>query len=187
MDNEIPDAVIPVESVLETEENVISVNAVKDDLKIEEKFEEPILERIEERPFVFENTNIFENNFVEPVVETPIIEDKELVEEIEVPKFNFEKIVEEAKKVEEEKQPEIYTKGPQIFSSVYVPERKEEIEAPKVEDAKIEMPLPKSNDESDFELPVLKKEEVKEEKIEVPVLNDYDLDNLSGETYTINK
>ena len=147
------------------------------------------------------NTNIFNNDFQEQIVEsvveqTPVEEPKSTESEIEVPEFNFDEIV---KDVEEVKQNNTYTKGPQIFSSVYVPEKKEETielkEEIKVEEPveeKIELVKPAVDEELDFELPTLKKEEVKEEpkfeeKIEMPVLNDYNLDELSGETYTINK
>ena len=43
------------------------------------------------------------------------------------------------------------------------------------------MPTPKNDD--DIELPTLKKDV---EEIEKPVLNDYNLNDLSGETYNIN-
>ena len=156
--------------------------------------EAPILPEVEEKPFVF---NDFET--VKSEVEIPIIESvsdvipKEETEEIEVPTFNFDEII---KTVEETKVEEkTINKGPQIFSSVYVPE-KEEVVKPVV-DVKNEL---NNDDEMEFELPTLKKEEpaveIKEEvrelpkaeeEIEMPVLNDYNLDELSGETYMINK
>ena len=46
-----------------------------------------------------------------------------------------------------------------------------------------------TKEELDIELPMLKKEyvEEKQEDVKKPVLNDYNLDELSGETYNINK
>ena len=46
-----------------------------------------------------------------------------------------------------------------------------------------------SADEMEIELPTLKKEVVEEhsnEKIEKPILKDYNLDDITGETYNIN-
>ena len=143
--------------------------------------EEPLLERVEEKPLAIDNTNIFNNDFISEIVE----ETKEInepikdEEEIEVPKFNFDESV---KEVEEVKKNETYTKGPQIFSSVYVPEKKEE-----VKEEKIELPVVEETEDIGFELPSLKKEETKEDVIEKPILTDYNLDELSGESYTINK
>lgn len=179
-DNEIPEPVIPVQEEIKVEEQQLQ-EPVFEEPKLEID-EEPLLERVEEKPLAIDNTNIFTNDFVKELVEEPkqeIVENND--EEIEVPKFNFDEIV---KDVEEVKQNETYTKGPQIFSSVYVPEKKEEVKEEKIE-------IPVSNEEDEdlgFELPSLKKEEPKqEEKIEKPILTDYNLDELSGESYTINK
>lgn len=179
-DNEIPEPVIPVQEEIKVEEQQV-LEPIFEEPKIEID-EEPLLERVEEKPLAIDNTNIFTNDFVKELVEEPkqeIVENNE--EEIEVPKFNFDEIV---KDVEEVKQNETYTKGPQIFSSVYVPEKKEE-----EKEEKIEIPVSKEEDEDlGFELPNLKKEEQKqEEQIEKPILTDYNLDELSGESYTINK
>jgi len=180
-DDEIPEPVIPV---VEQEEPVVDEIKIEAPVVEEEQQEEfsfePLLEKIEEKPLAIDNTNIFNEEFVEQVIETPKVEIKPVVEEIEVPEFNFDEIV---KDVEEVKLNESYNKGPQIFSSVYVPEKKEE---PVIEMPKAEIPAVKEEEDLGFELPSLKKEETKEE-IEVPVLNDYNLDELSGESYTINK
>lgn len=180
-DDEIPEPVIPI---VEQEEPVVDEIKIETPVVEEEQQEEfsfePLLEKIEEKPLAIDNTNIFNEEFVEQVIETPKIEIKPVVEEIEVPEFNFDEIV---KDVEEVKLNESYNKGPQIFSSVYVPEKKEE---PVIEMPKVEIPAVKEEEDLGFELPSLKKEEIKEE-IEVPVLNDYNLDELSGESYTINK
>jgi len=176
-DNEIPEPIIPE---IKEENNV--EEPIIDEPKLEIN-EEPLLERVEEKPLAIDNTNIFNNDFLSEFVEEPQVEESinNLVEEeIEVPKFNFDEIV---KEVEEVKQNESYTKGPQIFSSVYVPEKKEEVKEEKIE-------IPVSTEETDdigFELPSLKKEEAKKEVIEKPILTDYNLDELSGESYTINK
>jgi len=188
---EIPE--VPVVEPVKEINNELSSIEQKEEFNISTIEEiSPILEKIEEKQLVFNDTNI-EDVPVVPVIEQieekvvePIVSD-----EVEVPTFNFDEIV---KSVEETKKPEnTYTRGPQIFSSVYVPE-KEDVKVE--EEPKIEIPeikeIPKTNDEMDFELPTLKKDvkveeetEIKEEKIEMPVLNDYDLDNLSGETYDI--
>ena len=180
-DNEIPEPIIPVQEEIKIEEQQLQ-EPVFEEPKLEID-EEPLLERVEEKPLAIDNTNIFNNDFLSEFVEEPQVEESinNLVEEeIEVPKFNFDEIV---KEVEEVKQNESYTKGPQIFSSVYVPEKKEEVKEEKIE-------IPVSTEETDdigFELPSLKKEEAKKEVIEKPILTDYNLDELSGESYTINK
>lgn len=176
--NEIPEPVIPV--VSEEVVNDIPVEEPKIEEPVIEIEETPLLEKVEEKPLVFEDTTEFNKEFEEIVAPEPVIELESVeptLEEIEVPEFNFDEIV---KDVEEVKLQDTKVQGPQIFSSVYVPEK--EVEIPKVE---IEVP---TSEELDFELPVLKKEvapEPKEEKIEVPELNDYNLDNLSGESYNI--
>ena len=170
---DIPEPILPVmEEVSEEKEPIIE--------EIKEENNEPLLDKIEEKPLVFDNTNIFDNNFVEQVQE-------EVKEEIEVPEFNLEEVI---KEVEEVKNTNNYSKGPQIFSSVYVPEKKEE-KKEEIELPKVEIPVEKALEDLEFELPSLKKDEIKveekKEDIEIPILNDYNLDELSGETYTINK
>ena len=67
-------------------------------------------------------------------------------------------------------------RGPEIFSSVYVPKKEEKVEEIKNEET----------DDEEFELPTLKKGiEAKKEEIDIPKLNDYNLDEISGETYNI--
>lgn len=188
-----------VEPVIETPQVEIEVPVFEEQKVVEEATmiaepeieinEEPLLERIEEKPLMFEDTTKFGNEFINEVLETPQQEEikEEIITneipEIEVPMFNFDEVV---KDVEEIVPAQNYSKGPQIFSSVYVPEKKPEIEESKKDipaEIKEEPVKQKSNDE--FELPSLKKEEPKEEKIEKPILTDYNLDELSGETYTI--
>lgn len=186
-DNEIPEPVIPMEVEMPVQVDEKIEVPKFEDLNFEIN-EEPLLERLEEKPLAIDNTNIFNNDFTKEVEDKTIIDIKPIVEpintfveeEIEVPKFNFDEIV---KEVEEVKQNETYTRGPQIFSSVYVPEKKEEIKEEKIEIPVIE----EKKDDLGFELPSLKKEEVKEEIIEKPILTDYNLDELAGESYTINK
>jgi len=191
-DNEIPEPVLPREeaSVLEepiATENIEEIEEAIDMPKLEEQIIEenseitPLLQKVEEKPLIF---NEFNFDLEIPKVETisPAVEPMVEQEEVEVPTFNFDEII---KSVEETKKEQTYSKGPEIFSSVYVPEKK-------VEDiSKTEI---KEEEELDFELPTLKKEVVKEqkediteEKIEIPILTDYNLDELSGESYTINK
>lgn len=171
--NEIPEPVIPTPEV---EVETLELNSIENKTMYDSS---PLLEKVEEKPLMF-NTEVLSSDFVEQV-NAPIEKEErvETVSEVSVPSFNYEEIVKEVEEVKEESKVESYNKGPQIFSSVYVPDKTEEIEMPKVEVAK-------EDDELDFELPVLKKE-VKEETIEMPMLNDYNLDNLSGETYNIDK
>lgn len=156
----------------------------------------PVLEKEEEKPFVFasnETTPIINDNhseeiypFVNNSFENPKIEDVKVEEDnneetIRVPQFNFDEIINSSESIKEEVEtpkPEIQ-RGPQIFSSVYAP-KQEDVEA------KEEVKVP-SSDELDIELPILKSsiEKNKEEKIEPPVLQDYNLDSISGETYDI--
>ena len=183
---EIPEPELPI---MEVNENVVQDEKIEMPIEEEINFE-PLLDRLEEKPLVFENTNVFTNDFVKEIEETPIVKQEEPVktEEIEVPVFNFDEVV---KEVEEVKNTTNYSKGPQIFSSVYVPEKKEEPKE-EIELPKIEVEVEKALEDLEFELPTLKKEEPKvveetKEEIEKPILNDYNLDELSGETYTINK
>jgi len=184
--NEIPEPVIPV--VQEVKEETVSIEPQIEQIpevvneEVSNIINEPLPEKIEEKPLVFEDLEVKEE-FVAPIIyeevkQEVVVPDITLEEENipEVPEFNFEDLV---KEVEEVKKND-YSKGPQIFSSVYVPEPKEEIK----EEQKV---VTNSFDEDmEFELPTLK-ETPKEEKIEVPVLNDYNLDELAGETYNINK
>lgn len=194
--NEIPEPVLPDELLESVQETLEEVNGLdnfdfsEQEIKIEEEEEQPILDRVEERDLVLGNTNVFANVFIE---EEP---KEEIKEEISVPDFNFEEI---KKEVEETKIEKTISRGPQIFSSVYVPEKKVEVETPVVEPEVYE-----DDEELEFELPTLKSsvkkeetvvEEAKEEQqteetndeIELPILTDYNLDELSGEVYTINR
>ncbi len=106
-------------------------------------------------------------------VETPLVFNEE-PKEVDVPDFNLDDILNTAEEVKSEeikpepKVEEVKTQPqPEVFSSVFAPK--------------------KSDDDLDMELPSLKQEEVKPEEIAKPVLNDYNLDELSGETYNINK
>lgn len=194
--NEIPEPVLPeelMESVQEVAEEVNEIDTFdfsEQEIKIEEEEEQPILDRVEERDLVLGNTNVFANAFIE---EEP---KEEIKEEISVPDFNFEEI---KKEVEETKVEKPISRGPQIFSSVYVPEKKVEVETPVIEPE-----VEEDDEELEFELPTLKSsvkkeesvvEEVKEEQpseevsdeIELPILTDYNLDELSGEVYTIKR
>lgn len=190
-----------IEPVIETEEPMLNAEIMPMEAPfVEEKRDEipmptiepvitnddvneitPLLEKIEEKPLLFNDEVVEENKYDVPTIETtePEIKVEPVIEEVEVPTFNFDELM---KDIEETKKEEP-VKAPEIFSSVFVPEKDEE---PKVEEKE------NVSSELDFELPTLKKEvqeetKVEEEKIEMPVLTDYNLDNLSGETYTINK
>ncbi len=180
---------------VETIEPIQEVKPTLDETKEEpfhfetETFDEPLINL--DNNLTNETSHIENNNIqleetpkpIEPVKEAPVFS------EVEVPEFNFDEIVKSVEETKqefdlphvfenvsekvEEKTPEI-NRGPQIFSSVYVPEPKEEVK----------VTSNPGNDELDFELPVLKK---KEEKIEKPVLTDYNLDSLSGEEYNLKR
>lgn len=194
--NEIPEPILPeelMESVQEVAEEVNEIDTFdfsEQEIKIEEEEEQPILDRVEERDLVLGNTNVFASAFIE---EEP---KEEIKEEISVPDFNFEEI---KKEVEETKVEKPISRGPQIFSSVYVPEKKVEVETPVVEPE-----VEEDDEELEFELPTLKSSVKKEEpvveeiqekqpseevsdEIELPTLTDYNLDELSGEVYTIKR
>lgn len=194
---EIPEPVLPDELLESVQETLEEVNGLdnfdfsEQEIKIEGEEEQPILDRVEERDLVLGNTNVFANAFIE---EEP---KEEIKEEISVPDFNFEEI---KKEVEETKIEKTISRGPQIFSSVYVPEKKVE-EIPAVTESVVEED---DEEELEFELPTLKSsvkkeeplaEETKEEQIteeisdeiELPILTDYNLDELSGEVYTIKR
>ena len=164
-------------------------------------FDEPLLERIEEKPLKLEDTLIFNmNNEVkkEEVIDNTLVKEEENIivnevtnnkeeqeveefnfETMEVPVFNLEEIVKDVENVKNTSTQNSYSKGPQIFSSVYVPEKKEEIPE------KVEVPVEKALEDISFELPTLKNEEKENGEIKVPELTDYNLNELSGETYTI--
>lgn len=209
-DNEIPEPVLPIQEAMPAESNnsvepvaeisletpvedipVVDIPVIETPVVEQEKEEEtaPLLEKVEEKPLIFNDfsldmPSVPEDVQVEPIA--PVVE-QETEEEIEVPTFNFDEILQG---VEETKKEQTYTKGPEIFSSVYVPEKEVE-DTPATEEPVVKASV---QEELEFELPTLKKdvieeqkqEEVKEE-IEVPELNDYNLDELFGETYTINK
>lgn len=166
---------------------------------IEDKFEEkvmdnheiyePILEKVEEKPLAIDNTNVFNNDFVNEVndfqVETSKLDfhktNEKKTEEVEVPVFNLDDIM---KDVGDVKLVERYINREPIFSSVYVPEKEE------IKEEKLEIPVEKAMDDLEFDLPTLRKDEKEEtnvDEIDVPILKDYNLDELSGETYNINK
>ena len=172
--DEIPEPVLPQEEL-----NINASDNMQPSIsEIPEPVINPILDKEEEKPLVFNEPvnetpafNNIESQFVTPEPEMPAPS----VQLTDVPDFNFDEII---SGVEEAKE-ETVSKPKEVFSSVYAPE-KETIELPKMEEKSAK------NDDLDIELPTLKKE-VEEEKIEMPVLNDYNLDNISGEDYNINK
>ncbi len=131
---------------------------------------QPVLEKTAEKPFSFSNVDLEPVTSVEPIAperQEPVINEEP---QIEVPTFNFADIVGQA-----DTPVEPVAKPKEVFSSVYTPEEKKET-------PEVEMPTPKKDD--DIELPTLKKDT---ENIEKPVLNDYNLNDLSGESYNINR
>ena len=131
--------------------------------------DEPILEKVEEKPLVVEE------DIVSHIDETGIElgdEEPKIMSFDELLKSDEDNVIDE---------PTIPIINP------VKEELKDEIVAP-ISSPNEEMPVP-SKEEIDMELPALKKEvqEEKKEEIEKPVLTDYNLDELSGETYDINK
>lgn len=155
----------------------------------------PLLSKVEEPEI-----KLPELEEVKPV-EIPAVE----VNTKSVPDFNIDEITKGVEDIKEEQKevpvmPEVKeevkeeikpVKGPEIFSSVYVPEKEEE--PIKEESTSSES----DNFDDEFEMPALKTneekvepklEELKEEQpLENVELNDYDLDSLTGETYNINR
>ena len=165
--DEIPEPVLPKNDIVNETANVVDMpivepvinidsslnneninNSIEESPKILEeqrvepiKTQMPILDRVEEKPIVFNELNI-EEPIVDKMPEVPPIIpeikpiEKELVnteENIDVPAFNLNEVI---KSVEETKEEPIeaptFNKGPEIFSSVYVPPKKDEsVELPK--------------------------------------------------------
>ena len=176
--NEIPEPILPSENQDNIEIN-IDEPIVNDEQPVE-PVNEPILDKIEEKPFVFNDQpdNVSETSEPEPVFTMPEEETKAPATAFaDVPDFNFDEIISGVEEIKEEEKN--ISKPAEVFSSVYVPE-KEPVELPKVEESKPQL------DDLDIELPTLKKE-VEEEKIEKPELKDYDFDSITGEDYNINK
>ena len=169
---EMPEPILPKEEVNEEPLNIEFNDASDFSNEKMESIAEPVLDKIEEKPLVFNDDaseeeptfTMPEDNNTEPTV--PLVD---------VPDFNLDEISSEVEEIKKES----VTKPTEIFSSVYAPQ-KEEIELPKVEEKKI------NKDDLDIELPTLKKDKEKEE-IEMPELNDYNFDNIAGEDYNINK
>ena len=163
--DEIPEPILPNEN-----QNYGEEPSINNEQPVEQ-VNEPVLEKVEEKPFTFND---------QPVESEPIVNVPEEVETpattfVDVPEFNFNEIINGVEEIkEEENNP---SKSTEVFSSVYVPE-KEDVELPKVEETK------SNTDDLDIELPTLKKEV---EEVEKPELKDYNFDSISGEDYNINK
>jgi hypothetical protein len=91
---------------------------------------------------------------------------------VEVPDFNLDDILNTAEEVKEEVDIPLPETKKEVFSSVYAPKKDED-------DLEMELPTLKNSERVEV------KEESKE--LEKPVLTDYNLDELSGEVYNINK
>ncbi len=175
----INDMIAPMAELSQNEEeNVMSSEPVDDFAKVEMPLEnEPILNKVEEKPFAFNNELEESQN--------------DLFSNVEVPEFNFDNLNTQEPVEEEVKVP---SKNIDVFSSVFAPKREENIDLPEINNGEVkpeereEVSVP-SADEMEIELPTLKKEVVEEhsnEKIEKPILKDYNLDDITGETYNIN-
>lgn len=185
---EIPEPILPsVEDVTlemneEVKEDIVDVNSVvlekKEDIIVNEIEEvSPLLDKIEEKPFMFSDVNENIEHIKEEVPKIEQVNEEKIEEDsvVSVPVFNFDEIVKDVNIEKEEIKEEVKEiKRPEIFSSVYVPLKEEEKEIPK-----------KDDEELDFEMPKLKEEADKVN--DMPVLNNYNLDSISLETYDINK
>ena len=146
--------------------NLNETNAFKEehtevDLGIQPDNFEPVLFNEEEKPLVVD----------EPVVqneEPELPNNFEPSNEINVPEFNYEEIIKNVEQVIKDDHEEV-KKGPEVFSSVYVPEKNNEVV--------------KQDSDDEIELPTLKKD-IKENS-EIPQINSFNFDEISGETYDI--
>ncbi len=193
---------LPKESGIIEENKEIEIPVTEPTINIEPTIEpqnniditpvsEPIFAKEEEKPLVFNNdTNEVTDTITFDEVSIPEIDfgkpEPTIIPEVEVPTYSFEQLEREP----ENKEVTPISKGPEIFSSVYVPEKEESSSESKAQSTIIK------DDDIEIELPALKKEvneEKKEEpqietpEVEKPILTDYKLDELAGETYTIDK
>ncbi len=113
---------------------------------------EPVLFNEEEKPLVVD-----EFKYEEPVKPT----------EVSVPEFNYDNVIRNVESSIKDEHHEA-KKGPEIFSSVYVPEEKVELQ---------------KSEEEEIELPSLKKDAMEKKKI--PDVNNFNFEDISGETYNI--
>lgn len=153
----------------------------------------PVLEKEEEKPLVLND----ENNEVE--------EDSKLNSIVDIPEFNFEEVTAKANEIlkEETELPELKVSEEQtipemptpekveqnvpVFSSVYVPKNEETNDS---DDDDLEFELPKRKSEVKKEEavnPVTVEEKEEDVLKEVEPFNNVDIDNIMGESYTINK
>ncbi len=155
---------------------VPEINSLNSLINNDSKKEEPILNDTV-TPLLSDNVeelNVFNNdNFSSlPEVEIPNIEDDLKEEASNIPDFNLDNIIDDitselSKPTTDEVKPK----------EVNVPTKDElEFELPKLKEEYQVKEMPKSDNEA----------LVKEDKIEVPKLNDYNLDSISGEFYNIN-
>lgn len=169
---------------------------------VQEPVNEPILTKVEQPELVINSEPEIKPVMTESL-ETPVspsVEENKN-EELAVPDFNFDDILNGVNEVKAEETPEVkmpevkeeivepevkedvkLNKGPEIFSSVYVPES---TAASFKEEKKVVV-----DDDIELDLPMLKSEEKKEIKEEIPnepIVKDYDLNSIVGETYDINR
>lgn len=172
MANELP--IIDETPINIKEQNTFKIEETETPVEVNNSFnivKEPILPSYEEKPFIFDDSNnndsIIAPNFDQNKVEEPASE------EISVPDFNFDEIVKNTEEIKKEEKIEV-PKPTEVFSSVYAPEKRKIVDY--------------NNDfeEDEFELPTLKKDyEEPRKQLDVPELNDYNLDSISGESYDI--
>ena len=179
----------------------------------EKRVEEPILNNDEDQPFTFVSDEFFKENAPTNEESSPVLDfkmevpnlkeaEKELNKELDielpkiedepvisVPEFNYDEVISDAKETENREEKKNYNIGQNVFSSVYAPKREDmtsDMEVPNIDIPKVLEDAKKiSNIDDEIELPSLKQNPVKENESKI-ALNDYNLDDLTGEIYTIN-
>ena len=119
-------------------------------------------------------------NDFEPVLfneeEKPLVVEEEVQHnDVKTPEFDYDEVIRNVESFVGDEHHEVQ-KGPEVFSSVYIPEEKKEI------------PKQEIVEEDEIELPILKKdvkEKSIEEKIEIPEITNFNFEDISGETYNI--
>ncbi len=154
---------------------VANIEEEKEEVKIEEKpvEEQPVKEEVKPILDVIKPDPIVVEEKTEVKIEKPV-EDKEpevvIDKEIKLPDLNFDDVISELNTDKEEvKKEETTFKKSEVFSSVYAPKKEEVIDLTNFsKDNDVPIDLPK------------KKENVEENK-------SFDFQNISGETYNIDK
>lgn len=192
----------PINPVINMENEVQPAINLAPVTPVAEPVNEPVLSKVEQPELVINSEPEIKPVMTE-TLENPVspVTEENKNEELAVPDFNFDDILNGVNEVKAEETPELkmpeikekivepevkddvkLNKGPEIFSSVYVPES---TTASSKEEKKVVV-----DDDIELDLPMLKSEEKKETKEEItnePIVKDYDLNSIVGETYDINR